>query len=439
MEVSLQNSDGLERRLQIAVPEEDISPQIQNKLEQLSRTTRVQGFRPGKVPMKVIRSRFGAQVRQEVIGEVVQTTFQEAVTQEKLRPAGMPTIDPLSAEDGQGLSYTATFEVYPDLELAPAENIEIERPVAKITDDDIEKMIERLRKQNGTLESCDRVATEGDTLVIDFTGKLDGEEFQGGTAEDFEIELGSERLIDGFEQGLLGAKAGESRDLDLTFPDEYQKSDLAGKAVTFSVTVKDVKTTKLPELDDDFFKLFGVNEGGLEAFKSEVRNNMEREAERSAQNRVRDVVLDKLFEHNQFESPKVMLEAESRKLHDEMKQRFQSQGMDPAQLDQIGPETYLEQAKKRVALQLILSEIIKQNDMQADPDKVRTLIEQHAVNYQDPAAIINWYYADKNRLAEVEALALERDVVDFLMSKCKVKEAEISFDEIMNTGQTGAA
>ncbi len=439
MEVSLENTGGLERRLQIAVPEEQIISQVQNKLENLSRTTRVQGFRPGKVPMKVIRNRFGAQVRQEVVSEVVQSSFREAIVKEKLRPAGMPTIDPINAEQGQGLSYTATFEVYPELALAPVEKLEIDKPVVDITEADIDKMIGMLQKQNSKLETHDGKAAEGDVLTIDFEGKIDGEVFEGGAATDFQIELGSQRLIAGFEEGLVDCSAGDIKELELKFPENYQNEKLAGQDVRFTVTVKAVKRAVLPELNDDFFRLFGVNDGGLDAFRVEVRSNMQREAEQKSRDRIRDAILDQLHEHNQFEVPRVMLEAESSRLLDEMRQRMRNQGMDPSLLDKVEANTYEEQARKRVSLQLILSEIIKQNDMQADPAKVRALIEQHASNYEDPGAIINWYYSDKARLAEVEALALEGEVIDWVLAKCKVRDAQISFDEIMNTGQTGAA
>ncbi len=439
MQVSMQKTGALERQLQIAVPEEEVSSQVQSKLEHLSKTTRVQGFRPGKVPMKVIRSRFGEQVRSEVVSQVVQSSFQDAVTQENLRPAGMPTIDPINADAGQGVSYTATFEVYPDLQLADVANLEIERQKAVIKDDDIEKMIGLLQKQNATLQTVDREAVDGDTLTIDFVGKIDGEAFEGGSAEGFNIELGSQRLIEGFEQGLIGAKAGETRELELTFPENYQKTELAGKPSTFSVTVQEVKAPELPELDAEFFKIFGVSEGGMEAFRNEVRANMEREAAKNSQNHVRETVLDKLFEMNQIELPKVMVENESQNLHKEMQERFRQQGRDPAQLTEMGPDTFAEQAKKRVTLQLVLSDIIKQNELKADPDKVRFLIEQHASNYEDPSAIVNWYYGDKQRLAEVEALALEGEVIEWVLSRCKIKDVENTFDEIMNTGQTGIA
>ncbi|MCG8324578.1 MAG: trigger factor [Thiotrichales bacterium] len=439
MEVSLENTGALERRLQIAVPEEQLVSKIQSRLENLSRTTRVQGFRPGKVPMKVIRSRYGEQVRQEVVSEVVQSSFQEAIVQEKLRPAGMPTIDPINSDQGQGLSYTATFEVYPELKLAPMEKLEVEKPAATIGDADIDAMIERLRRQYSTLQDCDREAAEKDNLTIDFEGKIDGEVFEGGSAKDFRIELGSQRLIEGFEQGLVGAKPGETRELALKFPDAYQKQELAGKPVSFSVTVKAVQEVKLPDVDEEFFKLFGVSEGGMQAFRDEVRNNMNTEAEKASRNRIRDAVLDALYANNRFELPNVMIEAETRHLVDEMKQRLQSQGMDAGVMDKVDASTYDEQARKRVSLQLILSEIIRDNDLKADPDKVRSLIEEHARNYEDPSAIISWYYADKNRLSEVEALALEGEVIDWILAKCKVKPVEFSFDEIMNTGQTGSA
>jgi len=439
MEVSLENTGTLERRLQIAVPEEDISSRVQSRLENLSKTTRVQGFRPGKVPVKLIKNRYGAQVRQEVVSEVVQDTFQQAIVKEKLRPAGMPTIDPINSKHGEGLTYTATFEVYPELQLAPLENIEIERPTPVITDADIDRMIGVLQKQNGRLETCDRKAAEKDVLLVDFEGKIDGEVFEGGSASDFHVEIGSNRLIDGFEAGLVGAAAGETVELDLSFPEEYQQAELAGKPVRFTVTVKEVREIKLPELDDAFFKQFGVTSGGLEAFRQEVRANMEREAGNGCRSRVRDTILDKLYEHNQFEVPKVMLDAEINRLRKEMLEKIKSQGMDASMLDKVEASHFEDQAKKRVSLQLILSEIIRSNNMKADPNKVRGIIETQARNYEDPGAIINWYYADKSRLAEVEALALEGDVIDWILGKCKVRDVEMSFDEIMNTGQTGTA
>lgn len=442
MQVSVENTGDLERKVKVQVPEEQISSQVQTRLQSMSKTTNVQGFRPGKVPMKIITGRYGAQVRQEIVGQIVQSSFQEAITQENLKPAGMPTIDPLEDKSGEGLIYTATFEVFPEITLKPSEELAVEKPVCKVSDADVTKMIEVLQKQQTKFETVDRKGKEGDALMTDFVGKIDGEAFEGGTAKDFQIILGSNSLIAGFEEGLVGSKAGDEKDLDLKFPDDYQKQELAGKDVVFSVTVNEVKEAKLPELDDEFFKLYGVSEGGLEAFKNTLMSNMEREVEQKVKTVVRDNILDAIYAANKITLPRVMLDNEAQRLHEDMKENLKKQGIPADALDKAGTDTlgaFEEQAKKRVTLQLILSEIIKENEMKADPDKVRQMIEQQAQSYEDPGAIVNWYYSDKSRLAEVEAVALEEDIVTWILNKAQVTDTEMTFDEIMNKGQTGAA
>ncbi len=436
MEVSIENTSDLERKVKVQIPEDQISSKVLSRLQSLSQTTKVQGFRPGKVPMKVIQGRFGTQVRQEIVGQLVQSTFQEAVIKEDLRPVGMPTIDPLEDTTGEGLKYTATFEVFPEVRINPIEDLSVERPICNVQEDDIENLTNVLRKQQSEQHVVERATKDGDVLITDFEGKVNGEIFDGGTAKDFQIEIGKNQLITGFEEGLIGAKAGETKILALKFPDDYHSENLAGKDVEFSVSVKEVKESVLPELNDDFFKIYGVDEGGIEAFKDTLKNNMTRELEQKVKELVRDNILDVLYEANTILLPKVMVENEAQRLLQEMKENLKKQGISAEALDKTEASTYEEQAKKRVTLQLLLSELIKKNEMKADPAKVRQMIESQSQGYEDPSAIINWYYADKERLANVEAMVLEEDIVSMILEKAKVSETEMTFDEIMNKRQT---
>ena len=436
MQVSVENTGPLERRMRVEVPEEKIANEVVNRLQSLSRTTRIQGFRPGKAPFKVVQRRFGTKVRQEVIGEVVQTSFYEALAREKLRPASRPTIDPMDAEQGQGLVYTATFEVYPEVNLAPIEKLKLEKAVCQISDDDVEKMIEVIRKQQRSLQAVKRKAREGDVLIIDFKGSVDGEAFAGGEARDFQVELGSKRLIAGFEDGLSGAKAGEELTLNLDFPDEYHKRELAGKPVKFLVAVKAVNEQVLPELDEKLFSSMGVNAGGLDEFKAQVRRNMEREAEMAVANKTRNNILDALYAANKIELPKTLINNEAMHLHEQFSASLQMRGINVDNLPVKDTTAFNEQAEKKVTLQLIIADIVKTNQIKTDPATVRNMIEKIAQSYEDPNEVIKWYNSDQNRLAEVEALALEDEVVKWILSRAKVKEQKLTFDALMNKGQT---
>jgi len=436
MQVSVENTGPLERRMRVEVPEEKIANEVVNRLQSLSRTTRIQGFRPGKAPFKVVQRRFGTKVRQEVIGEVVQTSFYEALAREKLRPASRPTIDPMDAEQGQGLVYTATFEVYPEVNLAPIEKLKLEKAVCQISDDDVEKMIEVIRKQQRSLQAVKRKAREGDVLIIDFKGSVDGEAFAGGEARDFQVELGSKRLIAGFEDGLSGAKAGEELTLNLDFPDEYHKRELAGKPVKFLVAVKAVNEQVLPELDEKLFSSMGVNAGGLDEFKAQVRRNMEREAEMAVANKTRNNILDVLYAANKIELPKTLINNEAMHLHEQFSASLQMRGINVDNLPVKDTTAFNEQAEKKVTLQLIIADIVKTNQIKTDPATVRNMIEKIAQSYEDPNEVIKWYNSDQNRLAEVEALALEDEVVKWILSRAKVKEQKLTFDALMNKGQT---
>jgi len=437
MQVSVEATGKLERQLKVEVPEERISGEVENRLEKLSRTTRIKGFRPGKAPFKVIRQRYGRQVRQEVIGEVVQSTFYEAIQKENLKPAGTPRIDPLDDEQGKGLSYTASFEVMPELELKPVEQLEVEKTVCEVRDEDVDTMIEVLRKQRKELKETDRAADEGDTVEIDFQGTIDDEPFEGGSGENYRLELGSGRFIEGFEEGLKGQEEGSEVTLDLVFPADHNDEQLAGKPVRFNVTVKKVYEPELPALNEEFFAQFGVDEGGEETFRKEIRAHMEREAATATRNRQRDTVMEALFRANEIDIPQALVHEEAHRMQQQFEQQMKAYGI----ADEQSPKDtslFEEQARKRVATQLIVMEVIRNQGFKADSDRVRARIETAAENYEDPSAVVNWYYGDKQRLAEMEAAVLEDQVIEWVYENADVTEVKVAFDELMNKGQTDA-
>lgn len=436
MQVSVETKGKLEREMRVEIPEERIASEVQNRLESLSRTTRIQGFRPGKAPFKVVQQRYGKQVRREVIGEVLQSTFYEAITQEKLRPAGHPHIHPQASE--QGLVYTAEFEVMPDVKLGKVEDLEFEKPACDIGENDIDKMIETMRKQRRDWKETERKSQTGDTVVIDFEGTVEGEPFEGNSATDFRLELGSGRLIPGFEEGLTDKEAGQEVVLAITFPEEYQKPELAGKPAEFKVKIRKVLEPVLPELNDEFFAGFGVKEGGIETFKKEVSEYMRREADNVIRSRIRDAVMNALYEANEIDVPKSLVHEEAHRMQHQFHDQLKAYGMDAGKASMPdNTEMFEEQARKRVAIQLIVMEIVRSQEFKAEPDQVRAFIEQQAQNYDDPAAMVNWYYADKQRLGEVEARVLEDRIIDWICGKARVKEVNVMFDELVNKGQTG--
>lgn len=438
MQVSVESSGPLERTLRVEVPEARIAGEVESRLRSLSRSTRVQGFRPGKVPMRVIQQRYGERVRLEVIGEVVQSSFYEAVTKERLRPAGSPHIDPLDANRGEGLKYTAKFEILPEFELADVENLAIEQCTCEIGDPDIDNMVETLRRQRRRLQSVDRASRPGDVIDIDFSGTLDGEAFDGGSGKAFKVELGSGRLIEGFETGLMGRAADQEFGLDLKYPEGQGSEKIRGKLVRFQIKVNKVYEPVLPEVDVEFFRQFGVNEGGEAAFRTEMRDHMEREAAAVIRKHLRESVMDALYKANEIALPGGLVEREKQRLRDQFDANLKAYGIEVSSKDERlkDPKLFDEQARKRVALQIIVGEIIRKQGLRVDPAKVRRTIERNAQSYEDPAAIVSWYYADRSRLAEVEALALEDEVMDWIIGRAKVKSVRLKFDELVNKGQT---
>ena len=433
MQVSVESTGALERRMRVDVPEDRIEGEIKTRLQSLTRTARIDGFRQGKVPVKVIQQRYGQQVRLEVLSEVMRNTYVEALEAEKLRPASEPSIEQQEGDvSDEGLSYTAVFEVYPDVSLTPVEKLTVDLPTCEIVEADVDKMIENLRSQQSNWKETDRKAAMGDQVNLDFEGFLNDEKFDGGEAKGFDIELGSNRFIAGFEEGLVSLKAGESKSLDLEFPTPYQNEELAGKAVRFDVTLNKVSEPELPELDDEFFKRFGVEEGGMDAFRVNIRENMGRECEQRVKNQAKLRVLTALYDGNPFELPQSLVESETDQLLESSKQRLVQQGLPPEQLDSLDKNTFTDEAKKRVALGLLMSEIIKSEDLKADPAKVRTMVEAMAGSYDDPAALVQYYYADQSRLAEVQSMVLEEEVVSWILEQAQVTPDPVTFDALMN-------
>jgi trigger factor len=426
----VETTEGLERRLSVEVPADRIDSEVQQRLKKMAGSVRLDGFRPGKVPMKVVQNRFGEQIRHEVIGEVLQSSFYEAISQEKLRPAGRPEIEPTSMEPGKSLAYTAVFEVYPELTLAGMDQIRIERPVTGIEAADVDRMIETLRKQRTTWEAVERPAQDGDQLVMDFEGTIDGEGFQGNKAEGAELVLGSGRFIPGFEEGMLGATAGEERTLDLQFPEDYPAQEVAGKPVRFKVRLTAVEEPKLPEVDAEFAKSFGVADGDLESLREQVRENMQRELDQTIKNTVKNQVMDGLIEANPIEIPKALIAEEISRLQEQARMQFGG-GADM----KLPDEMFTDQAERRIKLGLILAEIIQANQMKVDPERLRSTIENIAAAYEDPEQVVKWYYSRKDQMSELESVVLEDQVVDWILGQAQVTEKETPFNELMKVGE----
>lgn len=435
MQVSIETTTGLERRLTVGVPAEQVDGEVENRLKQAAKTVHLNGFRKGKVPLKVVKQRFGAGVRQEVIGEVMSRSFYEAVQQEGVNPAGQPSIEPKEMGEGKELEFVATFEVYPEVELADVASIAVSKPVAEVTDKDIETMIETLRKQQGTFKNVRRKAVKENRLNIDFVGTKDGEEFEGGKAEGQELVLGSNSMIPGFEDGLIGAKKGEEVVLDLTFPEDYHAEELKGAAVQFTVKVNQVAALELPEMDEEFFKKYGVEEGGEDRFREEVRNNMERELKNAAKNKVKTQVMDGLLDANNVDLPKALVASEIEALRGQMMQQFggAAENMD---LKSILPDDmFNEQAERRVALGLIVGELVKKEELKVDADAVKAMVEEMASTYQDPEEVVNYYYSNRELLAGVESAVLEDQVVDHILEKAKVEEVKSDYEEVIKPAE----
>ncbi len=437
MQVSIETTSGLERRLTVGVPAARIDGEVDERLKKAAGNVRLPGFRPGKVPMKVMRQRFGAGVRQEVLGEVMSQSFQEAVVQEKLRPAGQPSIEPRSIDAGKDLEYVATFEVFPEVEVIEMKGFSIEKPVAEVTDADIDNIIEVFRKQQGELTDVDRAAAEGDTVNIDFVGTRDGVAFEGGSAEGTELELGSGRMIPGFEDGIVGMKAGEEKVLELTFPEEYHNEELKGAAVEFKVTLNSVKELVPAALDEALFEKYGVTEGGEEQFRKEVGENMARELKNAVESKIKQQAMDAVLEaHSGVEIPKALVAQEINALRQQMVQQFGGAAGNMPDLKSLLPDDmFSENAEKRVRLGLVLSELVSKFGITADADRVKSTIEDLASTYEQPEEVVDWYYSNREQLASIQSKVLEDQVVEKLMESADIIEKACSYQEAIAPAQ----
>jgi trigger factor len=437
MQVSIETTSGLERRLTVGVPAERIESEVDTRLQKAAKNVRLAGFRPGKVPMKVMRQRFGAGVRQEVMGEVVSQSFQEAVIQEKLRPAGQPSIEPRTLEPGKDLEYVAIFEVFPEVELADVRDFPVDKPVAEVTQVDIDNIIDVFRKQQGSWETVEREAAEGDKVNIDYAGTRDGEAFEGGSAEGSDLELGSGRMIPGFEDGIAGMKAGEEKTIQLTFPDDYQNEELKGAEVEFTIKLNTVMEMVPAPLDEELFSKYGVEDGDEERFRQEVGDNMARELKNAVQAAVKQQVMDAILEaHDSLEIPRALLAQEINAMRSQMFQQFGGAAGQDLDLKSLLPdEMFAENAERRVKLGLVLSELVTKLELKADGDKVREAIEEIASTYQDPEEVINYYYSNQEQLSAVESRVLEDQVVEKLLEKAKVTESKCSYQDAINRAQ----
>ena len=427
MQVSIESSTGLERQLKIGVPADRIEKEVTERLQKATKTVRIAGFRKGKVPLKVVKQQYGKGVRQEVVGEVVNSSFYEAIKQEDLNPVGQPRIDDVTDAEGQDLEYIAVFEVYPEVALADLSKVSIARPVTDLNDSDVETMIEVLRNQQATFDVVERPAEEGDQVNIDYVGTQKKVEFAGGSAEAQDLILGSNSMIPGFEDGLVGVSAGDETVLKLKFPKDYHAEELKGKAVQFAVKVNSVAAKQMPEMDDEFFKLYGVSEGGEEKFREDVRNNMERELRNAIRNKVKNRVMDQLFDLNKVELPKALISNEITQLKQQMIQQFGGgQQFDPSMLPD---EMFTAKAERRAALGVIVSEVVKAEELTPDEDSVRERINEIASTYDQPKEVVDYYYSQQELLSSVEAVVLEDQVTELVLSKATVSEEPLSYEE----------
>jgi trigger factor len=435
MQVSVETTEGLERKLTIAIPGDRVDTAVNARLQEAAQTIRLNGFRQGKVPLKVVKNKFGKGVRQEVVGELMNQTYFEAIAQESLKPAGQPRIEPTSMDEGKDVEFVAVFEVYPEIELPDFAAIKAERLVAEVSDDDIDEMIETLRKQRQTWVPVERAAADGDMVNIDYVGKKEGEEFQGGKAAGQNLVLGSERMIPGFEDGVIGKSAGEDFTLQLKFPDDYHSEELAGAEVEFELTLNTVSEQSLPEVNEDFFKSFGVEEGGMEAFREEVSNNMQREMKNASRNKLKTTLMDALISDLEVAIPAALMSNEIHQLkHQTVQQMGGGQGFDPHSMPD---DLFREQAKRRVTLGLILGEVISQQSIQADADKVRDAVEEIAATYESPEEVVKWYYSNEEQLQGIESSVIEDQVFDYIIEQAQVSDKEVSYQDVIKPESQG--
>jgi trigger factor len=448
MATAVETLEKLERRITITLPVADVQAEVEKRLKARARTAKAPGFRPGKVPMKMVAQQYGYQIENEVLNDKVGRAFGEAASENNLRVAGYPKIEPKSDGVAEGtIAFDATFEVYPEVKIGDLSNAEIEKATAEVSDAEIDKTIEILRKQRVHYHvkgeqsahgdgGSDLSAKNGDRVTIDFVGTIDGVEFQGGKAQDYAFVLGEGRMLPEFENGTLGLKVGESRTFPLAFPEDYHGKDVAGKTAQFTVTLKQIEWPHMPEVDAEFAKSLGIPDGDLGKMREDIRNNLEREVKSRLKAKVKDSVMDALLKAAELDVPKALIDQEVERLAEMTRQDMAQRGMNVKDMP-FPPELFAAQADRRVRLGLILADLVKANDLQAKPEQVSAQVEEFAQSYEDPQQVIKYYFSDRNRLAEVEALVLEENVVNYVLGKAKVTEKPVAFDELMGNNAQG--
>ena len=432
MDVSVETLEGLETRLTITLPSETFEERLDVKLNEAKNKARLPGFRPGKIPLKEIRRRFGPSLRAELAGEMMQSSFYEAIAQESLNPAGPPTLEVKTMDPNADLEFTATFELVPSVEVADLAKVEIKRPSTEITDEDIEKMVDRLKEQRISYEPVERVSQADDQVTVDFEGSLDGELVESAKGSDASFVIGKGQMIEDFEKGATGLSKDQETKFEAVFPENYRAEELRGKTVEFSLTMKEVKEPKLPELNDEFFKEFGVEEGGEEAFRKEVLSNMEKELDNSVKNQLKQQVMDSLGELHDFEIPAPMISREIQVLKDQMMGQFQQPPGGRQNELNLPDELFKDQAEKRVKLGLVVNEIISKFELEVDQEKLDQHLQDLASSYAEPEQVIGWYRGNPEQMQNLEMGVLEDQVVDHIISKAQVEEVVADYDSVIS-------
>jgi trigger factor len=435
MQSNLETLNSLERRLSIVVSMQEVNTEVANRLKRLSKSVKIHGFRPGKVPVKIVEQQYGGQVRQEVLGDTIQKSFGDAVREQNLRVAGLPKIEVQSGDETtEQFEYTATFEIYPEVELGDLTAISIEKPMVEVGDAEIDKTIDVLRKQRAVFEPVQRAAASGDQVKMDYRGTIGGEAFDGGTAEGNIVQLGEGRLLPDFENNVIGLSAGESKTFTMTFPEDYHGKEVAGKEAQFEITVEEVLEPRLPEIDAEFAKTLGIGDGDLEKMRSEIRANLEREVKRRTIAKVKDQVMKGLLDSTSIELPQALVEQEAERLAEQMKQDLQSRGLNTENVP-LPHEAFDEEARRRVQLGLIVSEVVSKHGLSAKPEQVKEVVEEQARAYEKPEEVRRWYYESPDRLREIESVVLESNLVEWVTGQAKVEDKPTAFDDLMGNGQ----
>jgi len=432
MQVSVEKTSELSRKMTVSLPEDVVQEKMTERLKSLARDAKVDGFRPGKAPQQVIKKLYGERVRQEVAGDLIQTTLSKALQDQNLKPAGYPQIQ--LTEEVNGFGYIAEFEVYPEIALDNIGQLEVIKPISSVQESDVDGMILKLREQRKTWEVADRLSQESDRVTITFSGVSDGENFTDGKVENYQVEIGSKRMIPGFEDQLIGLKAGDNKTFEIAFPEKYGNEKLAGKLAQFDVEVSSIEESVLPEIDEDFIKAYGIEDGSEASFRQDVKENMQRELERALRGKLKNSLMDVLYEKIKINIPNVLVDQEIESLMQPYIENAKKRKLKIEDLN-LPRDNFEDQAKRRVALGLILGEIIRKNDIKLDAEKVRSTIEDMAKSYERPADVVNWYYSDESRLADVQQLVLEDQTVEWLASQVKVSEQELAFSDVL--GQEG--